>query len=194
MSNRVLLVWLLGVALIGVGVYALAARGSGSPGTQVDSSSSFYGRPVFVASSQRRPAPPVAGQLLSGGSRSIAALRGKVVVLNSWASWCAACRHELPALERFASAADATNVAVLGIDVSDDKARAISMAREFGLGYPSLFDPSGSILVSLGAFVPPSKVPSTIVLDRAGLVAATVIGPVDGPALAAAVHRIAAES
>jgi thiol-disulfide isomerase/thioredoxin len=146
-----------------------------------------------VAVSARQPAPPLAGKLLGGGAGSLAALRGKVVVLNSWASWCEPCRQELPALARFARSSDARTVEVLGIDVRDAPGAAAAMARTYKLGYPSLVDPTGSLLASLGSFVPPADVPSTIVVDRSGRVAAMIIGPVDGATLAKVVQRIAAE-
>jgi thiol-disulfide isomerase/thioredoxin len=193
---RALLLWIVGAIVIGAGVYALTSRlpASGASGAHAGSSTgpvaAYYGQPQMVAPAQRKAAPDVSGKLLDGGTLSLKSLRGKVVVLNSWASWCSPCRQELPALERFARTAGA-GVTVLGIDVEDTSSGAKSMSRTYGLSYPSLLDPSGSTLVSLGAFVPPADVPSTIVVDADGRVAATIIGPIDEPALAKAVKQIA---
>lgn len=161
-----------------------ASQASGSP---------FYGQPTYVPVSVRRPAPALAGKLLGGGVWNLTALRGKVVVLNSWASWCEPCRQELPALAGFARASDTRTVEVLGIDVRDQPAAAAAMARRYRLGYRSLVDPTGSLLTSLGSFVPAADVPSTVVVDRSGRVSATIIGPLNGAALATVVQRVAAE-
>jgi thiol-disulfide isomerase/thioredoxin len=195
---RALLVWLVGAIVIGAGAYAVLSRLPPSgPGARAGASTGpvadYYGQPQMVPASKRKPLPDVSGSLLSGGRLSLRSLRGKVVVLNSWASWCAPCRQELPALERFARSAGG-GVAVVGIDVEDTSSGARSMSHTYGLSYPSLVDPTGSTLVSLGAFVPPADVPSTIVVDASGRVAATIIGPIDASALAKAVSQIAAQA
>jgi thiol-disulfide isomerase/thioredoxin len=136
-----------------------------------------------VASSDREPAPAIAGTTLDGSALDLADYRGRVVVLNNWASWCAPCRDEAPAFAALAASSDPADVVVVGLNVTDEVAAARAFAAEVGMTYPSIVDSDGSILRTIPG-VPPSALPSTIVLDREGRIAAQVIGPTDGAELA----------
>ncbi len=114
---------------------------------------------------------------LGGGSRtSLVDLRGKVVVLNLWASWCEPCRAESPLLERWHRRISAGGAAtVLGVDVLDVSSDARAFVRKFGLTYPQLRDSDDSVRADYGA----TGVPETVVIDRRGQIAAVRRGPVD---------------
>ena len=119
-------------------------------------------------------------------------LRGHVVVLNAWASYCEPCRTESPALARVAQQTAALDVRFVGIDEQDRAEPARAFAASAGATYPELVDADGALLGSL-RLVPPSAVPSTLVLDRSGRVAARVIGAVDAATLDSLVRALAAE-
>jgi thiol-disulfide isomerase/thioredoxin len=123
---------------------------------------------------------------------SVSGLAGRVVVLNSWASWCEPCKQEVPAFVALAGSADPADVAVVGLDVSDDPAAATAFATAFGMPYPSIVDASGDLLASLPG-VPPTAIPSTLVIDRTGHIAARIIGAADRAELARIVADVAAE-
>src|SRR2546423_10580876 len=106
-----------------------------------------------------------------GTTVSLAHYPNQVVVLNVWGSWCGPCRSEAVELVRVAGATAGQGVQLLGIDVRDSRQAGADFARDFGLTYPSIFEPPGRTLFAL-AGLPRSVVPLTIVLDRRHRVAA----------------------
>jgi cytochrome c biogenesis protein CcmG/thiol:disulfide interchange protein DsbE len=132
-----------------------------------------------VAKGRRPPAPPLGLPPLDGdgaGNRSIADYRGKVVVLNVWASWCVPCREESPLLERWHKRIQRDNAIVLGVDVQDIDTDARDFIRQYRLTYPQLRDKEGDKMRSKWGVV---GYPETFVIDRQGRVAALFRGPVD---------------
>lgn len=128
-----------------------------------------------VAPDQRKPAPEISAEGLSGETVSLAQYEGKVVVLNVWGSWCAPCRKEAPDL---VEAADATaeSAQFLGLNTRDlDKAPAEAFVRAFEIEYPSIYDPQGQLLLKF-TDLPPAGIPSTLIIDEQGRVAARIIG------------------
>ncbi|MBI4939567.1 MAG: TlpA family protein disulfide reductase [Actinobacteria bacterium] len=108
----------------------------------------------------------------------VAEFRGDVVVLNVWGSWCPPCRKEAPELERAYRSLRPRGVQFLGIDTRDNDAAANAFVARYGITYPSLVD-DGTLLLAFRGAVPAAAVPTTIVLDRAGRVAARVVGGTD---------------
>jgi len=99
---------------------------------------------------------------LDGGERiSLSDFRGKIVVLNVWASWCLPCRKEAPALQAAWEDYRGRGVQFLGSNYQDDRDAARGFVEEFGITYPSVFDPSGRLAIDYGFF----GLPSTFVID-----------------------------
>ena len=140
---------------------------------------------------QRPTIPDLSGPTLDGGSLALTSLRGKVVVLNVWASWCEPCRAESPVLARVARDTASGGVSFVGVDEQDRPEPARTFAASAGTTYQHLVDADGKLLASL-RLVPSSGIPSTLVLDRTGHVAARVIGPVDATTFEALVTDIVA--
>lgn len=133
------------------------------------------------------------GQLLDGSDFESSALRGRVVVYNLWGSWCGPCRTEAPGL---AKVADETSqdTTFLGITVRDNADAARAFERNFNIPYDSISpDDSSGALLALGRVLNAAAIPSTLVLDRQGRVAARVIGPVSEATLRALVVRVITE-
>lgn len=125
-----------------------------------------------------RPAPAAAlPQLDAGGTVSLADLRGDVVVVNFWASWCVACRGEHPVLVEAARDYRDRGVTFLGVDYQDSPGSARAFLDELGRGGPNYLyvsDPGSRAALDFGLF----GVPETFVLDPDGVIAAKITGPV----------------
>ena len=122
--------------------------------------------------------PRLRGGTLDGDRLDVSDWRGHVVVINAWGSWCGPCREEAPALRRVSEETKAAGVRFVGIDTRDNDAAGRAFAREFGITYPSLVDDSGRVMLAFGRTIPVAAVPSTVVVDRRGRIAARVIGAV----------------
>ena len=135
----------------------------------------------------------LSGKTLAGRPLDVTTLRGKPVVLNVWGSWCPPCRKEAPALQAAAVKLKPEGVSVVGIDVRDlDPANAVAYEKRFGITYPSLFDPKGSQLLALRGAVSPSGIPTTLVLDADGRIAARINGATTTTTVVDLVHDVAA--
>jgi peroxiredoxin len=150
------------------------------------------GRGQTIAAPDRRAAPEVRGDLLGGGQLNVQSLRGKVVVLNFWASWCSPCRVESPDFAKVYAATKARGVEFIGISVKDNAQNAQAFVSNMKIGYPSLFDPNGKVALRFRDF-PPRALPYTIVLDKAGRVAAVYLTPLLQEDIQPVVTRLAAE-
>jgi len=133
---------------------------------------------VTYPPTQRVTVPDLSGTTLDGDRVSLHDFAGKVVVVNVWGSWCGPCRAETPDLVRLARQDASKGVAFLGVDTRDGRDTARAFARRFRVPYPSIFDESGASLLPLRGIIPTSVVPSSVVIDAKGRVAARVIGPV----------------
>ncbi|MDO5533034.1 MAG: TlpA disulfide reductase family protein [Propionibacteriaceae bacterium] len=149
---------------------------------------------TIVPVAERQPAPQITGELLGGGTFDSADLAGQVIVYNVWGSWCAPCRKEAPALEA-AAQASAGRASFVGINTRDlDQGPALAFTRAFGITFPSVFDPDGRELLKFGTQLPPSAIPSTLVVDAQGRVAARVLGETTEATIRGLVDDVAAES
>lgn len=126
----------------------------------------------------RPVAPDITGRSLTGGRIRLASYRGSVVVVNFWGSWCSPCRQEAPALGALAARLRHRGVRFLGIDIRDNTASAVAFMRTFRIRYPSINDPGDQIALDFRGTVPPVGIPTTLVIDRSGRIAARVVGGV----------------
>jgi thiol-disulfide isomerase/thioredoxin len=132
-----------------------------------------------LASDERRPVGTLEGETLDGEQVSLADYRGQVVVVNVWGSWCPPCRTEAPLLARLARQLEGRDVVFLGINTRDsDPSQALAFERTFDVPYDSVYDPDGRALLAFSGTLPPSAIPSTVVVDGQGRVAASIIGEV----------------
>jgi thiol-disulfide isomerase/thioredoxin len=138
----------------------------------------------------RSPAPALAGETLTGQSWSLATQdRGDIVFVNVWASWCGPCRSEMPMLAAAAKRLRSKGVRFLGLDEQDRASHARAFVASTGVTYPNLVDSNGSLLRKL-RLLPQEAVPSTLVLDSQGRMAARVIGAITAKELTAIVSTL----
>lgn len=162
--------WIAAAAIIAivVGVYFRPAGNSQGAG------------PAALAG---RPAPSFTVPTTSGGTASLARYRGKVVVMNLWASWCPPCRAEMPDLQRLYADYAKKNVVVLGVDQGESPQRASAFAQSLGIHYPILVDEQqqyGRVYAALG-------LPTTIVVNPSGVVVRGFDGPLSYPQMVGAI-------
>ena len=134
-------------------------------------------------------APDYAAQALGGDSVSLAALRGKVVLLNVWATWCHPCRDEIPQLEALHQQYRARGLDLIGVtvDVSGMDAAIRGFMTDFKMTYPVWLDPDERVSAQFRTI----GVPETFLIDRAGVIRWHKIGPIQpgDSALAQALER-----
>ena len=139
-----------------------------------------------VAGGKRPSAPDFDLSRIDGRGRlRLSTLRGRVVVLNFWASWCDACEGEARPLVDAARRWARRGVTFVGVDSQDFTGDARAFAREHGLTYPSVHDGSGSVMSRYGVI----GFPETWAVDRRGRLVDHVVGPVDAHRLAIAIRR-----
>ena len=157
---------LAGACLLGLLIYGVTAT---SASRTLDERVAREERP-------RAPEATRALPILGGhGKRALASLRGQVVVLNFWASWCEPCQVEAPLLERAQSALARNGGTVLGVTYLDASPDSQSFVRHYGLTYPNLRDNSGAFAHSYGT----DQLPESFVIDRDGHIAAISRGELD---------------
>lgn len=150
-----------------------------------------------VAKADRTDAPKLDGETVDGKTLDTTTLKGKVVVLNVWGSWCPPCRAEAPNFAKVSKEmADAgKDVAFVGINTRDNsKQNAASFEETYGITYPSFFDPDGKQILRFpkGA-LNPQAIPSTIVLDKDGRIAARTLAAVNEEQLRSMIEPVLAE-
>lgn len=145
-----------------------------------------------ISPDQRQVLPTVSGPAL-GSNQTISTqdYRGKVVVINVWGSWCPPCRKEAPDLQ--AASVETKDVAqFVGITSKDyDPAPAEAFVRSFKITYPSIYDPTGKVLLAFAGELPPSAIPSTMIIDREGRLAVRVLSEVSKITLVDMINDVA---
>ena len=112
---------------------------------------------------------------LTEGKVSLRDFRGKLLMLNFWASWCISCREEMPAMERLYQRYKEQDFAILGLNIKDDKKRALSFVKELKITFPIGFDPKGEVGLLYGAW----GIPTTYLIDTKGMALARIVGSAD---------------
>ena len=177
-------------ALLLLGAVAGCSNDVGSSGDQgfVSGKGIITALPV----SDRSVPAEVSGTSIDGEQLSLRDYEGQVVVVNVWGSWCAPCRAEAPMLADAARDLAKQDVAFLGIDSRDpSESAARAFVRRFDVPYPSIYDQQGSTLLAFRGTLSPNAIPSTVIIDRQGRVAASVLGEVTRTTLYDLVEEVA---
>ncbi|MER6712097.1 MULTISPECIES: TlpA disulfide reductase family protein [unclassified Streptomyces] len=123
---------------------------------------------------ERADAPDLSGKTIDGKQLDVADYKGKVVVVNVWGSWCPPCRAEAPGFEKVWKDLKGKGVQFVGINTRDTSTGpALAFEKAYGVTYPSLYDPTGKLMLRFKrGTLNPQAIPSTLVFDREGRIAA----------------------
>ena len=110
---------------------------------------------------------------LQGNAVRLSALRGKVVFLNLWATWCPPCREEMPSMERLYQQFRGRDFAMLAVAADEEKRAVETFVRDHQLSFPVLFDPDRQVGDAYGVW----GYPETFLIDRSGTIVEHVVGP-----------------
>jgi thiol-disulfide isomerase/thioredoxin len=168
------------LALMAIAVLLTSCGGGGTSSSQ-ESFVSGNGSVTFISPDKRVNAPAMSGMTLSGTNYKYE--------VNVWASWCSPCRAEAPTLAALAN--KYSEVAFIGILTRDNPATAEAFQRRFALPYPTLID--DSLLIGFKGSLPANAIPSTVVIDKAGRVAARISGVVTVASLTNLIERVSTE-
>jgi thiol-disulfide isomerase/thioredoxin len=155
---------------------------------------------TVVPPDEREPAPDIAGETLQGEPISLDALvdsgdgAGRIVVVNVWGSWCGPCHAEADDLATASKRLAPEGVRFLGIDIRDQTASARAFEAEYGIGYPSIFDPDSSTLLEFPESMLAVSPPTTYVVDADGRLAARVFAEVSVETLVDLVDEVRASA
>jgi cytochrome c biogenesis protein CcmG/thiol:disulfide interchange protein DsbE len=137
-----------------------------------------------------RPAASISLTTFAGTPLSLEALRGRVVVVNFWASWCVpACYEEAPVLEQAWRDYKDRGVTLVGINIQDKDEAARKFMEQFGFSFPNAMDVGGKVAIDYGVY----GVPETFFIDRRGRIRQRTVGAVSEEAFRGHVERLLAE-
>lgn len=150
-----IIVSLLGASLLGLLIYGISHQASSR---SLDEALHHGVHPLAPRGGEKLP-------ILGGaGERSLGAYRGKVVLLNFWASWCTPCEEEAPLMEKLQRQMTGHGATVLGVTYEDNTSDSESFVKNFGLTYPNLRDVSGEFAHSYGT----DQLPESFLINRSG--------------------------
>jgi cytochrome c biogenesis protein CcmG/thiol:disulfide interchange protein DsbE len=165
-----------------LGLLAWASLGSGPGGFGINQDFGQVDVDVNTAA-------PFTVELMDGGKLELAELRGKVVLVDFWASWCTPCRQEAPVLKQVYQEYADRPVEFVGVNIWDRREDANQYARDFAVPYPNGVDESGAVAIDYGV----RGIPEKFFIGRDGLVRRKFIGPMQADALRDVLNELLSE-
>ncbi|MEY4034991.1 MAG: hypothetical protein RLZZ311_168 [Actinomycetota bacterium] len=175
------------IALVIAALVFLTGCGNGGASKAQESFIAGSGAVTKIKADNRIAAPAMSGMTLSG--KNFTFTKGNVAVVNVWASWCSPCRAEEPTLS--ALSRKYSDVQFIGILTRDNPVNAEAFARKRSTPYPTLID--DSILIGFRKSLPANAIPTTVVIDRQGRVAARISGAVTVASLSQLIEEVSGE-
>lgn len=172
------------IILLSAGLFIFTGCSGGGSSTTEESFVLGSGAQTFIKEGSREKAPALSGMTLTGVNYTLP--ENTIAVVNVWASWCSPCRAEAPAL--VAVAEKYPDVAFVGILTRDNLVNAEAFVRTKNITYPTLID--DSLLIGFKRSLPANAIPSTIIIDNKGYVAARVSGIVTIGSLSALIEKV----
>ena len=190
LTSRVLWNTLIAGVLVAGGAFIWATRVP-PPGERPLTAERPAARPELEpAPLPDHPAPDFTLTAADGSTVQLSALRGQVVLINVWATWCPPCRAEMPAIQSAYAEARDEGFTVLAVNMQEDAGTVASFMEEHGLTFPALMDTDGRVSAAYQARV----VPSSFFVDRAGVIRAIYRGPLPRSAIAGTLDQLLKEA
>ncbi|MYW68109.1 redoxin domain-containing protein [Streptomyces sp. SID8379] len=184
---------------VGAAVAALVLTACGSGGTSGGGNNTNFvtstGGISTVKKGERHDAPVLTGKDLTGKPLSTDDYKGKVLVVNIWGSWCSPCRAEAKYFSTVSDQVKDKDVQFVGINTRDPRSdSAIAFEKDYGITYPSFYDPSGKLLLKFEkGTLNPQGIPNTLVIDREGKLAARSLKALNSKSLHELIDPVIAE-
>ena len=137
------------------------------------------GTATFLKVEERNSAPELIALDFNGNTIDLKDYQNKVVVLNVWGSWCGPCRKEARELQELYLKNKDSGVEFIGINIRDSRVSAEKFLANFGITYPNIYDRDGVKLLGFKDTLPANAIPSTVLVDKDGKVAARQLGPIE---------------
>ena len=171
--------------------------GSGAVDQQANGEFRYVGATAsghLIAPADRKPAGNATAPYLTGGTFELASLKGRVGVLNYWATWCPPCVVETPEFDKISRSLDPADVQFVGIDVKEsDRSPVTAFVADNKISYPIVYDEIARTALKLGK-LPMAGLPDTVLIDRQGRVAAVYVGIQTAADIEPAIKTLAAET
>jgi peroxiredoxin len=183
----------------GVAVAALVLSACSSGGTSGGSGNTNFitgsDGIATVKKGDRQDAPDLSGKTIDGKTLDTADYKGKILVVNVWGSWCSPCRAEADNLVQVAKATAGKGVQFVGLNTRDpETGPAVAFEKKYDVPYPSLYDPTGKLMLRFKkGTLNPQLIPSTLVIDRDGKIAARALQALSEEKLRAMLKPVLAE-
>ncbi len=166
-------------ATVAAAAFVLTACGSGGTSGGSGDTNFVTGTDgiATVAQGERAAAPDLSGPTIDGKQLDVADYKGKIVVINVWGSWCGPCRLEAKNFVAVSADLKDQGVQFVGINTRDTSTGpAVAFEKQYGVTYPSLYDPTGKLMLRFKkGTLNPQAIPSTLVIDRQGKIAARTL-------------------
>jgi thiol-disulfide isomerase/thioredoxin len=168
--NRTKKVFVWGALLCALSVCSLWAESPTPPPARA--LKELFANAQLAAPDKRPASQDFTLPLTGGGTVTLSALKGKVVFLNFWATWCPPCRAEMPDIEAVYQSYKDKGIAFIAVNLQEKKSDVVSFLKKNGYTFPAALDSSGTVGMSYGA----QSIPTTLLIDKQGRIAAAAIG------------------
>ena len=183
----------VGVALLAMTSATVSGCSDSASTASAGSETNFVagdGSIEVVAVEKRVPAPDFTLKTLGGTDFTLSKQLGKIVVMNVWASWCAPCRAEAPTLQDVWEKSNQKKVQFVGLDTRDSDTAAQNFVDRYGITYPQAIDTQAQVQLLFRDTLPAQAIPSTLIVDAKGNVAARILGATTEAALRSVIDDV----
>ncbi len=156
-----------GIFILAAGLIPLLVQAQDTALNSVD--------PVLPPTTMQSPAPQLSLSNVNGAQDSLAAYRGKVILVNNWATWCPPCKIEMPELQAYYSVHASQGFTIVAIESGEPQSEVMGFVKQQGLTFAVWLDPKGSALDAFNNW----NLPSSYVIDREGTIRLSWTGGVN---------------